>query len=290
MTVIAALSHKGGTGRSVAMCNVAFHLAQRGDHVCLVDLDLASSTLGAVIGLDNVSDGMPRGENGPLGIGDFIAQPAWADRMGEALHTAWSVPELGRENLGSAGRLELLPGSSWSADQAGPRDVVRALRPLLEEIQRDGFDHVLIDVRSGLSSAMAAMTVPDLQSALDGLLLFFRWTSQHLVGLRSLVEWLPDGTPWAAARTAVANPQSEHLTQNLRETLRLKDDELWKAYRVVDPEEDKLLGSIPLEPVLQWREKVLTLADEQRRIASHGAIEAFRGLAETVTSPETWYQ
>ena len=49
--VIAGVSHKGGTGRSVSLANLSFQLFKRGKKTLIVDMDFASPTMGAILGL-----------------------------------------------------------------------------------------------------------------------------------------------------------------------------------------------------------------------------------------------
>jgi len=49
--LVFASSDKGGTGRSVTSCNIAFHLAQRLD-VAYLDFDFGSPTAAAVFDVD----------------------------------------------------------------------------------------------------------------------------------------------------------------------------------------------------------------------------------------------
>jgi MinD-like ATPase involved in chromosome partitioning or flagellar assembly len=57
--LVFASSDKGGTGRSVTSCNIAFHLAQRHD-VAYLDFDFGSPTAGAIFDIAKAERGIDR--------------------------------------------------------------------------------------------------------------------------------------------------------------------------------------------------------------------------------------
>jgi hypothetical protein len=50
-----------------------------------------------------------------------------------------------------------------------------------------------------------------------------------------------------------------------------------------------MLGSVPLDPVLQWREQLISDNDVHTlRIANHQTVEAFEEIAKRVTEDTAW--
>jgi hypothetical protein len=51
----------------------------------------------------------------------------------------------------------------------------------------------------------------------------------------------------------------------------------------------KLIGSVPLDPVLQWREQLITDADTTiRQIANRATVDAFELIAKCLDDENTW--
>ena len=50
-----------------------------------------------------------------------------------------------------------------------------------------------------------------------------------------------------------------------------------------------MLGSVPLEPVLQWREQLITDSDVwARHVANQATIEAFEKIAAAMVDESAW--
>lgn len=191
-------SVRGGVGRSTAVAVTAYHLANRGRAVLVVDLDL--ETPGLSSGL------LPLDRLPVLGAVDWLAEDS-PDRSDDVLTgmvvslpltrglpgSVRVVPSYGRDPDGSyltklrclhAGSLRR-EGASDSSWRLRLCDLVRALE---EEVAPDV---VLIDVRSGLSDLSLA-PVTDLGAEV---LLFVTDTEQTWTGYRLLLRcWQQTGT------------------------------------------------------------------------------------------------
>ncbi|MFC7614878.1 P-loop NTPase [Actinokineospora soli] len=55
--LIFAASDKGGTGRSVTSCNIAYHLSMQRNDVAYLDFDFGSPTTGAIFEISKVERG-----------------------------------------------------------------------------------------------------------------------------------------------------------------------------------------------------------------------------------------
>jgi hypothetical protein len=52
-----------------------------------------------------------------------------------------------------------------------------------------------------------------------------------------------------------------------------------------------MLGAVPLDPVLQWREQLITDGDVRAtRVANEATTEAFDSIAKKITDDSAWEQ
>jgi MinD-like ATPase involved in chromosome partitioning or flagellar assembly len=271
--VFACISHKGGTGRTTTTANVAYRLALRNRSVCCVDLDLDSPTFGAVIGMRGYEQGAP------VGIHDFLHDgsapaPRSPDAALDALVDMWENSGLPHPGAGRAGRLRLLAGGRERMDY--PLASVEQQGHVLGRIVgalRDEFDHVLLDVRSGVSETVEAVLAADEALQAVHWLVFFRWTPQHLSGAADLCERLGDaGADLSLVRTAFTDPadmgswfREQHLALTRRAQSSLRGQ--------------RILTDIVSEPMLQWKEGVVTEDHLNSGVASQGIVESYERLA-----------
>lgn len=181
--VVTFYSYKGGTGRTMALANVAWILAANGCRVLAVDWDLEApglhrffhpfldpGTVGATTGVINllteyvwaaVGDGTEPEERNP----DWRREYARVQRHAVSLN--WLFPGGGTLDLMLAGRQNHDYASSvatfdWDIfhDRLGGGVFLDALR----EDMRENYDYVLIDSRTGLSDVADICTahLPDL--------------------------------------------------------------------------------------------------------------------------------
>ncbi|MEU6245956.1 SCO2523 family variant P-loop protein [Glycomyces sp. NPDC047010] len=290
-----ATSDKGGTGRSVSSCNLAYRRAVQGMNVCYVDFDFGSPTAGAIFGIDDL-------EHGTYGNGiheylqDLASEPE--------RHSVWAVSD--RTELQArpdgAGELVLCPGDADGSEFPGDENTVDRCVKLLQELSRE-FDLVIVDLSAGRSHAtemvMAATARPELANLPWRWIVYHRWTKQHVIaahslvyGERGLVETAKSyGEEYQRkllasiryVRTAVVDPDGADL-KGLEATqirwLRKIDADLHQMAARLKLGRMNLLGSVPLDPVLQWREQIITDADTVTlRIANQETVRAFSDLA-----------
>lgn len=276
MSVLAAISHKGGTGRTTATANVAYRLALMGKNVCCVDLDLTSPTFGSVLGIDGMEVGAERG------MSDVLADVNVAEMPSELVVDVWQR----NENLiagvqRGAGRFDLLPGTDtrYRAVPLGSWHThVDPMAILLDRLD-DDYDMVFLDVRSGTSDIVRTLVEANQRSGakLDSWLAFFRWTPQHLVGAAELCERL-DGRPRVfTVRTAYESPRGLHpwYGEQQKELEALMDTAL---------ENFKPISSIPFEGMLRWKETVIRDVDVENGIADKRTTKAYTQLASQLVS------
>lgn len=301
---VIATSDKGGTGRSVTACNVAYQRALLGYDACYLDFDFGSPTSGAVFGVDEVYHGV---ESGGLHqyLQGLVTEPqridVWRASGRRELRTRPSV----------AGRLVLFPGDLGGGEFNMTKDVYERCVKLLIRLNEE-FDLVLVDLSAGRSHAaemLLAVTADDELRARNmeaRWLVFHRWTRQHITAAADLVDGrsgliqfgrkqghpessLRDGIRYV--RTAVIEPDSA-FARGLQATqqtwLREVNSNLNDRAIQLGLGRSVVIASIPLDPVLQWREQLLTDSDVQDDVANKETVLAFQRLAEDIETGDTW--
>jgi hypothetical protein len=187
-TIVTFYSYKGGTGRTMALANVAWILASAGHRVLAVDWDLESPGLHRYYH-PFLEDRNLRTSTGVIDMvrayADAMMQPlssregedwifGYADVLQHAVQLQWSFDggEPGRDGEPPArpGYLDLLPAGrqdaaynkavytfDWQAffEQLGGNAFLAALARNM----RDNYDYVLVDSRTGVSDGAGICTV-----------------------------------------------------------------------------------------------------------------------------------
>jgi hypothetical protein len=301
--LIFATSDKGGTGRSVTSCNIAYRKALQGADICYMDFDFGSPTAGVVFNISSVIRGDVTG-----GLHSYlrgsVPEPMRID--------AWS--ESDRDSLRrrppGAGKLILVPGDSGGGEfPTDPEMVHRCARLLLR--MDEEFELTIVDLSAGRSYAteiaLAATAEPAMHGVTARWLVFHRWTRQHILatnglvyGKRGLLEigsrFGHDNEELARSirfvRTAVVDPNSPELA-GLRPTqvawLEKTHHELQELASQNRVGRTATLGDVPLDPVLQWREQLISDNDVwSRKVANEETVEAFDRLAKLLTDDAAW--
>jgi hypothetical protein len=298
--LVFAASDKGGTGRSVTSCNIAFHLAQR-RNVAYLDFDFGSPTAGAIFELAKVERGVDRD-----GLHSYMTRRATDPRQVDV----WQ--NTARAHLRSAnaraGRLVLLPGDRGGAEFPHSNDRVELCVDLFTQLDNE-FDVCFVDLSAGRSAAvqlvLQATAKKELEKMTTRWLVFHRWTQQHIHAAASLVfddsgllhvgadaghdrEELLDSMRFV--RTAVPDLNSPLVTDSAPQAtwLRACDAELRKLATRHKLGRSRTLGSTPMEPILQWREQVISDADVDAKIANRETVDAFRDLANKLIDDAWW--
>jgi hypothetical protein len=300
--LIFAISDKGGTGRSVTSTNIVYRHALQGNDVCYLDFDFGSPTAGAIFSVGAVARGTKR-----HGLHEYLrgdcAEPHQVD--------IWT--ESDREGLRTrppgAGRLVLLPGSEGGGElSGGNEDMVRRCVQLFSRLNEE-FDLCMIDVSAGRS--YTAELVLDATARLPSIpfrwLVFHRWTRQHIIAADGLVRG-DDGLLDAGARlghdletlrdrirfvrTAVLEPDAAELVglrDEQRAWLFACDHELRELASRHKVGRTAMLGKIPLDPILQWREQLISDEDVlASKIANAETAAAFDDLAKKIVDDAAW--
>jgi hypothetical protein len=304
--IVVATSDKGGTGRSVTGSNVMYRRALQGGDVCYVDFDFGSPTAGAIFGIGALA----RGTSSGRGTHSYLL-----GRASTAEHwDVWQNSERNslRQRPPGTGRLTLIPGDSGGGEFAIADGVVDRCIDLFLRLHSE-FEVVMVDLSAGRSYAaemvIAATSSPELAGVITKWLVFHRWTRQHILaaaglvyGARGLLDIGADhGLDRSRfiedirfIRTATVDPNSPDL-EGLRPPqlawLRQANRNLQKLAAENDVGRSAMLGSVPLDPILQWREQLITDSDVwARHVANNATIEAFDLIAKSLVDESAWEQ
>jgi hypothetical protein len=301
--LVFATSDKGGTGRSVSSSNMVYRRALQGGDVCYLDFDFGSPTAGAIFNIESILRGTVGG-----GLHSYLQ-----DRLTEPQRVdVWTESDRGslRNRPPGSGRLVLLPGDEGGGEFATSQDIVQRCATLFLRLEEE-FELSLVDLSAGRSYAteivLAATAEPELRAVTSRWLVFHRWTRQHVIAASGLV--FGDRGILAAGearghdrrdladrirfvRTAVVDPDSPELA-GLRPSqvawLRDYNGELQELASQRKVGRTATLGTVPLDPVLQWREQLITDNDVwTRQIANQATVDAFDSLAKRVCDDSAW--
>jgi hypothetical protein len=156
---------------------------------------------------------------------------------------------------------------------------------------------------------IAATSSPELLSVTTRWLVFHRWTRQHILAANGLVfgerglldigeehgrdrERFIDDIRFV--RTAIVDPNAPDLA-GLRPPqlawLREANKGLQRLAAELNVGRNSMLGAVPLDPVLQWREQLITDSDVwARHVANQATIEAFDSIAKKIVDASAWEQ
>jgi hypothetical protein len=302
--IVFAASDKGGTGRSVTSANIAYRAALQGHDICYVDFDFGSPTAGAIFSAEAVARGTPSGRGLHSYLRGEAKEPEQCD--------LWTSSD--RSNLRSrpagAGRMVLIPGDVGGGEFGTTDLMVERCGRLLARLQEE-FAISLVDLSAGRSYAVqmslevtAGRPVPAERTRW---LVFHRWTMQHVVAAHGLIfgdRGLLDAAQGFGhdrddllerlriVRTAVVDPRTSDLS-TLRPAqlawLHERHDELQRTAADRGIGRSVVLGTVPMDPILQWHEQLLTERDLfTRQVANESTIEAFEQLAHGLLDKRAW--
>jgi hypothetical protein len=305
--LVFAASDKGGTGRSVTSCNVVYRSALAGSDVCYLDFDFGSPTAGSIFQIADATRGVRQG-----GLHSYLLEPDVASTGEPKRIDVWSRSTRSslRQRPPGSGKLMLFPGDQDGGEFGPDKEALRRCVHLLQALDEE-FDMCLIDLSAGRSYATQLVLEATADPALRGVavrwLVFHRWTRQHIPAASGLVygrdgildvgeraghdrERLQSAIKFV--RTAVVDPDSIELS-GLRPAqvawLRDCDEDLRRLAAQHRVGRSSMLGIVPLDPVLQWREQLISDNDVvAREIANGSTVEAFGELSRKLTEDEEW--
>ncbi|WP_133366492.1 KGGVGR-motif variant AAA ATPase [Qipengyuania sediminis] len=186
MYITTFYSYKGGVGRTMALANVAAVLSEMGRKVLIVDFDLEAP-------------GVPSYEPfaaalGRPGLVDYIHHYLETNEAPEAAdyivrceiakdRAVWVMPAGDNSSPSYAGKFAAIDWQHLYAERRG-QDLIDDLRNQWATFERDGFDYVLVDSRTGATDIAGICTrqLPQL------VVILFTPTRQNVCGLRPIVD------------------------------------------------------------------------------------------------------
>jgi len=302
--IVIATSDKGGTGRSVTGSNVVYRRALQGGDVCYVDFDFGSPTAGAIFGISALTRGTMTGKGTHSYLLGRSADVERCDVWQNSDRTSL------RQRPPGTGQLVLVPGDAGGGEFSFQDDVTGRCIDLFLRLHSE-FEVVLVDLSAGRSYAaeivIAATSSPALANVTTRWLVFHRWTRQHIHAANGLVfgerGLLDIGKDHGIkpdtfierirfVRTAIVDPNAPDLA-GLRPPqlawLREANRNLQRTAAELNVGRSTMLGSVPLDPVLQWREQLITDSDVwARHVANQATVEAFDSIAKKMVDESAW--
>jgi hypothetical protein len=303
--IVFATSDKGGTGRSVTSSNIIYQAALTGLNVCYLDLDFGSPTSGAIFGVDSLNRGTLSGRGLHAYFLGKVTEPEQVD--------LWAMSDRNsvRNRPAGAGRMVLVPGDAGGGEfRTTKQAMIDRCRRLITWAEEE-FDLGIVDLSAGRSFALQmALSVtggPDPAARLSRWLVFHRWTMQHVVAAHGLVHGeqgiLDVGTKLGHdredlldrlrfVRTALVDlnaPDLAGLRPSQLAWLSERNEELNQRARELSLGKSWVIGSVPLDPVLQWHEQLVTNSDLfGRDVANKVTVDALRELSQRVLGDSAW--
>ena len=266
MKTVMFFSYKGGSGRTVAAANVSAALAKLGKRVAVIDLDFEAPGLQHVFRVERTPQfssgrGIQHYLKGEVDLNWLMSKVAIDVFSREGPLSFYPQPE---------GRLLYIMASTKVA-QVDHRDphVTQRMRSLIDVLSKE-FDYLLIDAASGLRDTFSMAA--DIS---DEMLVFFRWSMQHVEGtlrtaryIKLLTEYQSRTIPFRVV--ASATPGDSELASlkdsDLRDRLcELKDANRAKIEAVLqecDAPEPTIFHEIPEMVALKWREDVVVFSGD----------------------------
>ncbi|MFY1684255.1 SCO2523 family variant P-loop protein [Micromonospora sp. WMMD730] len=300
-------SPKGGTGRSVTAANIAYRSALAGRSTCYLDYDFGSPTAGITFQIPQAVNGVEGSGPSRGGLHQYLlGQIPSPERL-----DVWGTSERAslRQRPVGSGSLVLLPGQRNGSEFGFTSDIAKRCAELFLRLEEE-FDLTLVDLSTGRSYAshiaLAATAIPSLRKVTARWLVFHRWTPQHVTAAADLAfeaggilavgkeyghepERLRESLRFV--RTALIDARGSevgHLDLAQQAFLRKCDDELSELARRKGVGRTTRLGSVPLDPLLQWREQLISDHDVQTRIANVRTVDAFVELTARLFDETAW--
>jgi MinD-like ATPase involved in chromosome partitioning or flagellar assembly len=221
-------SYKGGTGRSMLVANVAWLLASAGKRVLVMDWDLEApgvhryfkpfladpdlaETRGIIQWLTDYWDAVIDSESTDIEM--LVREFADPRRYVVPLVTGGYLPSSGGIDLLGAGRQDSTYAAAVASfsfsrlyEELQGEDFIAAAKALL--CGPEGYDHVLIDSRTGISDTAGICTV----GLADTLVVCFTYNNQSLAGAANVARSARNMARAARHRAAaLGRPSSEYL-------------------------------------------------------------------------------
>jgi CO dehydrogenase nickel-insertion accessory protein CooC1/tetratricopeptide (TPR) repeat protein len=294
--IVTFYSYKGGTGRTMALANVAWILASNGKRVLAIDWDLESpglhkffhpfldaSTVEATPGVIEIINDYQMAALDPAQR-DEAWHLEYAQVQRHAVSLEWTFPEDGRLDFLSAGRQNrdysaAVCSLDWDNfyDRLGGGRFFRAMR----EDMKQKYDYVLIDSRTGLSDVADICTI----ELPDVLTVCFTLSDQSIEGAASVARQISRRYRERNIRVLpvpmrIEDGEKEKLDIG-RATARLK----FEGFPAGLTQEESALHwasvEVPYKPFYAFEETLATFGDDPGSPAS--LLASFERITDSVT-------
>ncbi len=299
-TIVTFYSYKGGTGRTMALANVAWILAQGGKRVLAIDWDLESPGLHKFFQPFLQPDIIAAAS----GITDLISDYSWAVTSQEITRRAdwhleyarivphavsldWKFDGAGELYFVSAGRQNreystLISSMDWDNfyERLGGGQFFEALRADMKQ----NYDYVLIDSRTGLSDIADICTV----QMPDVLVDCFTLSAQSIEGAAAVAKHIDELYPGRGIRIMPVPMRVENAENDKVEAGRAHARAQFSGFpRGISGEEATkywLDVEVPYRPFYAFEETLATFGDVPK---SHGTLlAAYERLTAQITGQE----
>jgi MinD-like ATPase involved in chromosome partitioning or flagellar assembly len=298
-----AASDKGGTGRSVTSSNVLYRSALQGNDVCYLDFDFGSPTAGAIFGIEKAENGTHSGSGLYRFLLQEVEEPERIDIWTSTDRRAIS------DGQANTGRLVLLPGDVGSGDFPKRTDLEDQCLNLFLRLNEE-FSLCMVDLSAGrnlaVEMALKVTARPEMRNIMSRWLVFHRWTRQHVVAAGGLV----NGPRGLLANAEAAGHDRQQFANNLRYVRTAVIDPTPSTHSGLTAKQDVwltecnqrltrlagqhqvgknlVLGTVPLDPMLQWQEQLITDKDVVAGVAKQETRNAFDSLARRLVDDSAW--
>lgn len=255
-------SYKGGSGRTVAAGNIAAALAKQGKKVLILDMDIEAPGLQNLFEITDTIKYKKR-----LGLQDYLKNHMTLEELDESALLDFSRAEdVGNPlPIPEDGKLLYLITTNRSTNILTEMSrIPQRMDDLVEYFGRKyDLDYIILDAASGIREAFTiALHITDI------LLVFFRWTRQHLEGtikigqLIDVMQGMGDMNRLKDFKLiASISPPDEELERLDNQVLsnvlsRIKEDSLLKLREELE-DDIALFYEIPEIIELKWRERIL---------------------------------
>lgn len=297
--IVTFYSYKGGTGRTMALANVAWIIANSGKRVLVVDWDLESpglhkffhpfleeSTVGATPGvIEIINDYRNAAHDLAPRPDDWHLELARVER--HAVSLEWEFPNGGKLDFLSAGRQNrdysaAVCSLDWDDfyDRLGGGRFFRALR----DDMKQNYDYVLIDSRTGLSDVADICTI----ELPDVLVVCFTLSDQSIEGAANVAGQISNRYRDRNIRVLpvpmrIEDGEKEKLDVG-RSTARRRFDGFPQGMTSADLLAYWTSVEVPYKPFYAFEEILATFGDEPGSPSS--LLAAFERITAAVTSSE----
>jgi MinD-like ATPase involved in chromosome partitioning or flagellar assembly len=272
MKTLMFYSYKGGSGRTVAAANVAAALTQLGKRVAIIDLDFEAPGLQHVFEAEDT----PQYKNG-TGIQHYlkteidlvelineVAIDLFAPPDGPLIKFGFGVPK-------DALLLYIMASPKVTRVDAQEPQVPFRMKRLLEKLgEVYCLDYIVLDAASGIRETYSLAA-----DVSDEMLIFFRWSKQHVEGTLRLVKFMSRlrefDQSWVPFKlVASASPSEQELEsvsddESRKDLLQVKNKTLTKIERTLSDcqaSPGTIFHEIPEMLELKWRESITVFGDD----------------------------